>query len=172
MRRLPVAGFVPGVPGLFPALLAAPPRRAAHLLARAKVLLDAGVDVVGECAGGAGRATALVVQGRNKRLDPYRGVRVGEAAHPGPPGTAAGGKGKGKPTPPPPKPPDHFSALKVARGATMADLRRAYKERALTEHPDKGGDKTRFQAVEEAHRVLTDPARRGAYERAVARWGS
>ena len=49
------------------------------LAAKTGVLLDAGVDVVGEATDstGHGKATRLVVLGRNRRLDPYRGVRVG-----------------------------------------------------------------------------------------------
>ena len=139
------------------------------LLARTWVLLDAGVDEVGEAfvATGSGVATRTVVHSRNKRLDPYRGVRVGEAANPGPPGTSA--KGSGKPQQPP-KPPDHYSALEVFRDATPAQLKQAYRKRSLTEHPDKGGTAARFQALERAYRVLSAPTLKAAYERMVAEW--
>ena len=131
-------------------------------LARARFLLDAGVDVVGECVGPGG-GVIVFTQRRNRRLDPYRGVRVGEAAHPGPPSPGAPAK--------PPKPPDHFSTLGVEREATGPALKQAYKRLALARHPDKvGGSKKAFQALQTAYDTLSDPGKRAAYEREVARW--
>ena len=121
--------------------------KAELLAAKAGVLPDAGVDVVGEStvSTGHGKATRLVILGRDRRLDPYRGVRVGEASHPGPDRTGKAGKaGKGSEgTPPPPlKPPDHFSTLGVARAANAQAVKAAYRAKVLKDHPDKkGGDK-------------------------------
>ena len=78
-------------------------------------------------------------------------------------------KGKGKPELPP-RPPDHYTALRCWRDDSGARLTKAYKRRALTEHPDKGGTTKRFQALEEAYRVLSDPTLRAAYEREAAAW--
>ena len=36
--------------------------------------------------------------------------------------------------------PDHYAALGIQETADAADVRRAYKKRALQTHPDKGGD--------------------------------
>ena len=134
--------------------------------ARTFFLLDAGTDEVGEAVAPSknGKATLLVCHRRNRRLDPYRGVRVGEAAHPGP--------GSSEPTnpKPPPKPPDHYAALNLRRGASAAEAKTAYRKKVLTEHPDKGGTEARFRRVEEAHRVLTDSHKRWEYDCAVGRW--
>ena len=108
-RRGPALGFVPGAPGPYPfwAERTAASAWATELrLPRGRVLLDAGVDVVGEAGGAPGGGTNLVIQRRDRRLDPYRGVRVGEAAHPGPPRPPAAAEQ-------PPKPPNHFAALGV-----------------------------------------------------------
>ena len=67
----------------------------------------------------------------------------------------------------PPKPPDHYSPLQLFRDASPEQLK---KRRSLTEHPDKGGTEARFRALEAAYRVLSDPARRAAYEQDLARW--
>ena len=146
-----------------------PGRREGFRLARARVLLDAGANEIGEAAGAAGQGAGLrlVLHGRNKRLDPYRGVRVGDAAVPGPDGKGKGAAGKGKP---PPRPPDHYSPLRVFRDATLPEVKQAYRRRALTEHPDKGGTAQRFRALQEAYRVLADPALRCEYERQLAAW--
>ena len=59
---------------------------------------------------------------------------------------------------------DHYSTLGVARGATPTDIKRAYRRLASQHHPDKGGDTARFQEIEQAYRVLTDPAARQEYD--------
>ena len=56
------------------------------------------------------------------------------------------------------------------RDATLLKVKKAYRARALTEHPDKGGTADRFRALQEAYRVLSDPALRCAYERQLAAW--
>ena len=102
--------------------------------------------MVGEalCFSGSGKATKLVGHARNRRLDPYRGVRVGEAAHPGP-----GSTGKGEQPRAPPKPPDHYAVLGLTRGAALEQVKKAYRKKSLTEHPDKGGTAARFQRLDE-----------------------
>ena len=117
------------------------------------------MDVVGEAvhSTGGGKGTLLVLHGRNRRLDPYRGVRVREAALPGPPKQLS-------------RPPDHYSALRVLHGATPEQMKKAYRKHSLTEHPDKGGSSERFQALERAYRVLSNPRLKAAYEREVAEW--
>lgn len=59
---------------------------------------------------------------------------------------------------------DHYATLGIARGASDADIKRAYRRLASQHHPDKGGDTARFQAVEEAYRILSDPAARQDYD--------
>jgi DnaJ-class molecular chaperone len=59
---------------------------------------------------------------------------------------------------------DHYSTLGVARGASEAEIKRAYRRLASQHHPDKGGSTEQFQTIEEAYRVLSDPAARQEYD--------
>jgi DnaJ-class molecular chaperone len=57
-----------------------------------------------------------------------------------------------------------YETLGVAPGANEADIKAAYRKLARAHHPDKGGDVERFQAIEEAYRVLSDKANRAQYD--------
>jgi DnaJ-class molecular chaperone len=59
---------------------------------------------------------------------------------------------------------DHYQTLGVARTATDDEIKRAYRRLASKHHPDKGGDTQAFQKIEEAYRVLSDPAQRQQYD--------
>jgi DnaJ-class molecular chaperone len=59
---------------------------------------------------------------------------------------------------------DHYSTLGIERGASADEIKRAYRRMASQHHPDKGGDKNQFQAVEEAYRTLSDDQKRAAYD--------
>ena len=59
----------------------------------------------------------------------------------------------------------HYDVLGIPRDAGAADVRRAYRKRALATHPDKtNGESGAFLAVGEAFRVLSDPGLREAYD--------
>jgi len=59
---------------------------------------------------------------------------------------------------------DHYSTLGVSRNASEAEIKKAYRKLASQHHPDKGGSTEQFQAIEEAYRVLSDPASRQEYD--------
>ena len=67
--------------------------------------------------------------------------------------------------------PDLYQVLGVSRGASGAEITRAWRRRALAEHPDRkpcdAAAPARFGALAEAYRVLGDPARRAAYDRSL-----
>lgn len=63
---------------------------------------------------------------------------------------------------------DLYEVLGVARDASTAELRRAYRRRVRVTHPDAGGDPQRFREVQEAWEVLSDPRGRAAYDTATA----
>lgn len=57
-----------------------------------------------------------------------------------------------------------YDELEVAPDAAPADIKRSYRKLAQQHHPDKGGDKERFQAVQHAYDVLSDEERRAQYD--------
>lgn len=87
---------------------------------------------------------------------------------------------RGQPLPPPPAKPrappkaaaapsSAWSVLGLEPGASAADIRRAFHDRALESHPDQGGDAAQFRAVMRAYERLT--GKRKARERARRKRG-
>ena len=62
--------------------------------------------------------------------------------------------------------PDLYVVLGVARSATAADLRRAYRRLALAHHPDRAGaaSAATFATIADAYRVLSNPLARSTYD--------
>ena len=66
--------------------------------------------------------------------------------------------------------PDHhadlYAVLGVARAATGAEIRRAYRKLALAHHPDRAGAASAdvFARIAEAYHMLSDPTARTAYD--------
>ena len=71
--------------------------------------------------------------------------------------------------------PDLYQLLGVPRDASREEIAQAWRRRARDEHPDArpadAGAPDRFRALAAAWQVLGDPARRVAYDRALARAG-
>jgi DnaJ domain len=65
--------------------------------------------------------------------------------------------------------PDLYALLGVSREASREEIAQAWRRRARAEHPDAQPRDTaapgRFRAVSDAYQVLSDPARRAAYDR-------
>jgi curved DNA-binding protein CbpA len=68
--------------------------------------------------------------------------------------------------------PDLYQLLGVPREASREEIAQAWRRRARAEHPDSHPGDTaapgRFRALAEAYQVLSDPARRAAYDRVLA----
>jgi curved DNA-binding protein len=59
---------------------------------------------------------------------------------------------------------DYYGILGVSRTASDDEIKRAYRRLASQHHPDKGGDKERFQEIQEAYAVLGDEHKRSEYD--------
>src|ERR1044072_5698383 len=64
---------------------------------------------------------------------------------------------------------DLYSQLNVARGASEAEIKKAYRKLAKELHPDKNKDNPkateRFAKVTQAYDILTDKDKRAQYDR-------
>src|SRR5438270_10203437 len=65
-------------------------------------------------------------------------------------------------------PRDYYEVLGVARDASEADIKKAYRKLARKYHPDRNpGDKqaeTNFKEVQDAYDVLSDKTKRAQYD--------
>jgi DnaJ-class molecular chaperone len=56
---------------------------------------------------------------------------------------------------------DYYSTLGLKRGASDADIKKAYRSMAMKHHPDRtGGDDTKFKEIQQAYAFLTDPEKK------------
>ncbi len=69
---------------------------------------------------------------------------------------------------------DYYKTLGVAKDASQADIKKAYRKLAIKYHPDKTqGDKAKeekFKEISEAYEVLGDPEKRKKYDQLGANW--
>lgn len=59
---------------------------------------------------------------------------------------------------------DHYKALGVQKTASQDEIKKAYRKLAKEHHPDLGGDEEKFKKINEAYSVLSDAAKRSAYD--------
>jgi DnaJ-class molecular chaperone len=62
---------------------------------------------------------------------------------------------------------DHYTALGLGSDASLADIKKAFRQKASLYHPDRNDAAdaaARFRAVQEAYDVLSDDAKRQAYD--------
>jgi len=59
---------------------------------------------------------------------------------------------------------DYYTVLGIDKTASSQDIKKAYRKLASQNHPDKGGDKEKFQKIQEAYAVLSDENKRAQYD--------
>ena len=62
---------------------------------------------------------------------------------------------------------DHYAALGLPPSASLADIKKAFRQQASLHHPDKNTTPeapARFRAVQTAYEVLSDEGKRQAYD--------
>ena len=59
---------------------------------------------------------------------------------------------------------NHYETLGVSKTANSDEIKRAYRKLAGQHHPDKGGDKNKFQEIQAAYGILSDDQKRAQYD--------
>lgn len=64
---------------------------------------------------------------------------------------------------------DYYDILGLKRGASEAEIKRAYRQLAHKHHPDKASDnyeaaEQKFKEINEAYQILSDPQKRARYD--------
>ena len=59
---------------------------------------------------------------------------------------------------------NYYDILGVDEKASSAEITKAFKNLAKQHHPDRGGDKDKFQEINEAHDTLKSPQKRHDYD--------
>lgn len=59
---------------------------------------------------------------------------------------------------------DYYDILGVSKNSSQDDIKKAFRKLAHKYHPDKGGNKEKFQEINEAYQVLSDPQKRSQYD--------
>jgi DnaJ-class molecular chaperone len=62
---------------------------------------------------------------------------------------------------------DHYAALGLDSAATLADIKKAFRQKASFWHPDKNADPQaaeRFRKVQQAYELLSDADKRQDYD--------
>ena len=57
-----------------------------------------------------------------------------------------------------------YETLGVPKGASDAEIKKAYRRLAGQHHPDKGGDTAKFQEIQSAYETLSDPQKRAQHD--------
>lgn len=59
---------------------------------------------------------------------------------------------------------DHYITLGVDKNATQDEIKKSYRKLASQHHPDKGGNTAKFQEIQTAYDILSDPEKRQQYD--------
>ena len=59
---------------------------------------------------------------------------------------------------------DLYKILDLEKKASIKEIKKAYKSKAMETHPDKGGDSNKFKEISEAYETLSNPEKKQQYD--------
>ena len=59
---------------------------------------------------------------------------------------------------------NYYDILGVGKDASIDEIKKAYRKKAVEHHPDKGGDEAKFREAAEAYETLSDDQKRRDYD--------
>jgi molecular chaperone DnaJ len=59
---------------------------------------------------------------------------------------------------------NYYDILGVTKDASVDEIKKAYRKKAVEHHPDKGGDEAKFREAAEAYETLSDDNKRREYD--------
>ncbi len=65
---------------------------------------------------------------------------------------------------------DYYKTLWVSESASADEIKKTFRKLAMQHHPDKWGDKAKFQEINEANSVIGDEKKRSQYDSYRAGW--
>ena len=51
---------------------------------------------------------------------------------------------------------DYYSILDIPRNASDTDIKNAFKKKAMTHHPDRGGNEDAFKQIKKKSKIILD----------------
>lgn len=60
---------------------------------------------------------------------------------------------------------DYYKMLGLEKGATVDQVKKAFRKLVLTAHPDKGGDVEKFKEISKAYEILSDATKKELYDK-------
>ena len=61
----------------------------------------------------------------------------------------------------------YYEILNLDSNASDTEIKQSYRNLAKQHHPDKGGDKEKFQKIQEAYDILSDPEKKTQYDNPI-----
>jgi DnaJ-class molecular chaperone len=62
---------------------------------------------------------------------------------------------------------NYYDILGVTRDSSAQDIKSAFRKLAMEHHPDRGGDESQFQKINQAYETLSDPNKRNRYDNEI-----
>lgn len=66
---------------------------------------------------------------------------------------------------------NYYNILGIQPNASAEDIKKAYRSLAAKHHPDRGGDTAKFQEIQKAYEILSDPQKRAQYDNPHSQMG-